>query len=116
MPPHRTWDDITGQEDKMPPQRWGNDGDNVAGQILGAEALPATYFPAVATELEEGREHYSDIEDSLTEAVTAGDCKEGVYAALTAAAGQGEASVGPLYSLDANAKKTHNSLDNAFIL
>ena len=83
----------------MPPQRWGNDGDNVAGQILGAEALPATYFPAVATELEEGREHYSDIEDSLTEAVTAGDCKEGVYAALTAAAGQGEAGVGPLYAL-----------------
>ena len=106
MPPHRTWDDITGQEDKMPPQRWGNDGDNVAGEILGAAPLtwhlglhPAASFPAVATELEEGREHYGDIEESLTDAVTAGDCKEGIYTALTAAASQGEAGVGPLYSL-----------------
>jgi hypothetical protein len=99
MPPHRTWDDITGQEDKMPPQRWGNDGDNVAGEILGAAPLhPAASFPAVATELEEGREHYGDIEESLTDAVTAGDCKEGIYTALTAAASQGEAA-GPLYSL-----------------
>ena len=98
MPGHRSWDDITGQEDKMPPQRWGNDGDNVAGEILGAEALPKGLFPAVATELEEGREHYGDIEESLTDAVTAGDCKEGIYTALTAAASQGEAA-GPLYSL-----------------
>ena len=99
MPGHRSWDDITGQEDKMPPQRWGNDGDNVAGEILGAAPLhPAASFPAVATELEEGREHYGDIEETLTDAVTAGDCKEGIYTALTAAASQGEAA-GPLYSL-----------------
>ena len=30
---HRTWDDIAGQEAKMPPQSWGNDGDNVAEQV-----------------------------------------------------------------------------------
>ena len=69
MPVHRSWDDITGQEDKMPPQRWGNDGDNVAGEILGAEALPKRFFPAVATEVEEGREFYTDIEICLTKAV-----------------------------------------------
>ena len=28
-----------------------------------------------------------------------GDCKEGVYVALTAAAGQGDAGLGPLYAL-----------------
>ena len=62
---HRTWDDIAGQEAKMPPQSWGNDGDNVAGEILRTEALPSTLFPAVATEVEERRGFYNDIDDCL---------------------------------------------------
>ena len=60
------------KEGKMPPQRWGNDGDNIAGQILGAEALPSTSFPAVATEVEEGRGFYNDIEDCFQKAMKKG--------------------------------------------
>ena len=96
---HRTWDDIAGQEAKMPSQSWNNDGDNVAGKILGAKALPSTLFPAVATEVEEGRGFYNDIDDCFQKAIKKGHCKEGVYAALTAAAGQGDAGLGPLYAL-----------------